>query len=516
MQLDAIFINGPFLKGFSRESRSPAVTKSGTLYYPAWLAYACGLAEDNGFECKLIDSIADKISFEKSIDIVVKSNPKIVVIGTSTPSIEADLKFAKALKKSLKDSLIILVGTHASSVADQIVLENDFVDLIARREYDLIILELLKRLRDGDEWFDVLGITYESNGSVHKNTDMPYIHDMDILPFASKVYSKHLTIKNYFYGHIRYPMISIFTSRGCNAKCNFCLYPQTMFGNFRKRSPKNIADEFLWISKNLPEVKEVLIDDDTFTMNLKHAQQGAQELININNKLLWTCEARATLNYETLSLMKKAGCRLVVTGFESISQDVLNKIKKGIKQHRVDAYVDDAKKAGIKIHACFMAGNPGDTKETLNASLEWALEKNFDTAQFFPLQVYPGTEAYDWAKETGYLKEQNYRDWVTSTGMHNMTINKNDMGLTFQECLDFCDYARRRFYLRPKYIIGKIFQGILKPQEFKKNLKGFMKIYKHLFKNVSKDVQESIEYPENIIAGQEISQVPQNDNNYLR
>ena len=64
MQLDAIFINGPFLKGFSRESRSPAVTKSGTLYYPAWLAYACGLAEDNGFECKLIDSIADKISFE--------------------------------------------------------------------------------------------------------------------------------------------------------------------------------------------------------------------------------------------------------------------------------------------------------------------------------------------------------------------------------------------------------------------------------------------------------------------
>ena len=76
-----------------------------------------------------------------------------------------------------------------------------------------------------------------------------------------------------------------------------------MFGNFRKRSPKNIADEFLWISKNFPEVKEVLIDDDTFTMNLKHAQQVAQELININNKVVSTCESRPTLNYETLSLM---------------------------------------------------------------------------------------------------------------------------------------------------------------------------------------------------------------------
>jgi len=77
MNLDAVFINGPFLEGFSRESRSPAVTKSGTLYYPAWLAYACGYAEEEGFECKLVDSIADKISYFDSINLVVNLNPKI-------------------------------------------------------------------------------------------------------------------------------------------------------------------------------------------------------------------------------------------------------------------------------------------------------------------------------------------------------------------------------------------------------------------------------------------------------
>ena len=489
MQKDAIFINGPFLVGFSREGRSPAVAKSGTLYYPAWLAYACGLAEENGYSCKLIDSIADKISFEKSIDLIIKSNPKIVVISTSTPSINADLDFAKAVKKKLNKSLIILVGTHVSSLADQIILENDFVDLIARREYDLIILELLRCIREGKEWSDVLGITYKLNGLVRKNADMPYIHNLDILPFASKVYSKHLTIKNYFYAHIRYPMVSIFTSRGCNARCNFCLYPQTMFGNFRERSPKNIADEFLWISNNLPEVKEVLIDDDTFTMNKKHAQNVALELININNKILWTCESRATLDYETLLLMKKAGCKLVVAGFESVSQEVLNKVNKGIKISNVDNFVDSAKKAGIKIHACFMAGNPGDTRETLNTTLQWALKKKFDTAQFFPLQVYPGTKAYDWAKETGYLKAQDFRDWITPSGMHNMTITKNDMGLSALECLDFCDYARRKFYLRPSYIFSKIIQGFREPQEFKKNLKGFLKIYKYLFKRISKEVK---------------------------
>ena len=106
MNLDAVFINGPFLEGFSRESRSPAVTKSGTLYYPAWLAYACGYAEENGFECKLIDSIADKITFSDSINLVVNLKPKTIIIGTSTPSIDADLTFAKELKSKLNNSLI--------------------------------------------------------------------------------------------------------------------------------------------------------------------------------------------------------------------------------------------------------------------------------------------------------------------------------------------------------------------------------------------------------------------------
>jgi len=490
MQLDATFINGPFLEGFSRESRSPAVTKSGTLYYPAWLAYACGLAEDNGFNCKLIDSIADKISFEQSVDIVVESNPKIVVVSTSTPSIDADLNFAKAIKERLRRSLIVLVGTHASALAEAIVDQNEFVDLIARREYDLTILELLTVLTEGKYWCDLLGITHKQTGLVQRNEDRPYIHDLDILPFASKVYSKHLNIENYYYGHVRFPMVSIFTSRGCNARCSYCLYPQTMFGNFRERSPRNIADEFVWISENLHEVKEVLIDDDTFTMSTKHAQKVAQELIKNDNKILWTCESRATLDYETLVLMKKAGCRLIVTGFESVSQDVLNKVNKGIKFSNVDLFVDSAQKAGIKIHACFMAGNPGDTLDTLNATLKWALSKpNFDTAQFFPLQVYPGTKAYTWAQETGYLKKQDFRDWVTPSGMHNMTIVKNDMGLSFQECLDFCDYARKKFYLRPNFIIKKIYEGFKQPQEFKKNLIGFLKIYKHLFKKVSKETQ---------------------------
>jgi radical SAM superfamily enzyme YgiQ (UPF0313 family) len=483
--MDVYFVNGPFLPGFSRESRSPAVTKSGTLYYPAWLAYACGYLEQNGYKASLVDCVADKLSFQDSIAKVVAANPRLIVIGTSTPSIDADAEFAKALKKALPQSLISMVGTHASSTALETLKNYDWIDFIARREYDETILEVVKRLNANESYFDCAGITYRNSEGITENPDREYIADLDKLPFASAVYKKHLSIKNYYYGHVKFPMVSIFTSRGCNAKCTYCVYPQTMFGAFRSRTPANIAKEFIWIAENLPEVKEVLIDDDTFTMFSDHAKEVAKELIRVGNKIPWTCEARATLDFETLSLMKRAGCRLIVVGFESIDQKVLNNIKKGIKQSNAENFVEAAKKAKVKIHGCFMAGNPGDTLETMNATLEWAISKNFDTAQFFPLQVYPGTAAYEEQKAKGLLKKQPYRMWITDEGMHNMTLIKSDSGISEQEILDFCDLARRKFYLRPTYIFRKSLDIFLDPMEFKKNVIGFMNIRKHLFRRVS-------------------------------
>lgn len=486
--MDALFVNGPFLPGFSRESRSPAVTKSGTLYYPGWLAYACGYLESKGLICELIDCIADKLSFEQSVERVIKHQPKVIFIGTSTPSIEDDAKFAKVLKDRLGTVVICMVGTHAGSTPVETLMNYSWIDLIARREYDITALELVECVLAGKDWSKLEGISFRQGVDVVNNSDRPYIEDLDDLPFVSEVYKKHLTIENYYYGHVKYPMVSIFTSRGCNAKCSYCLYPQTMFGKFRSRSPQSIAAEFSWITKNLPQVKEVLVDDDTFTMKHEHAREVARELIKLGNTLPWTCEVRASLDFETLKLMKQAGCRLVVVGFESVDQAVLDNVKKGINQSKVDDFVDAAHRARIKIHACFMAGNPGDTMETLERSLNWAILKNFDTSQFFPLQLYPGTAAYKDAKDEGRLKQQQYRMWVTPAGMHNMTLIKNNKGLSEKEVLDFCDYARQRFYLRPRYILRKSMDIFLDFDEFRKNVKGFLNIRKHLFRKVSKNL----------------------------
>jgi radical SAM superfamily enzyme YgiQ (UPF0313 family) len=143
-------------------------------------------------------------------------------------------------------------------------------------------------------------------------------------------------------------------------------------------------------------------------------------------------------------------------------------------------FVADAKKAGIMIHSCFMAGNQGETKETLMNSLRFAQEINADTFQFFPLMVYPGTEAYEWARKNGYLLTEDYSKWLTEEGLHDCVVSTPE--LSADELVSFCDYARTRYYLSPRYLRYKFLQMIRHPQEIKKTLKSAKTFSKYLFR----------------------------------
>lgn len=116
----------------------------------------------------------------------------------------------------------------------------------------------------------------------------------------------------------------------------------------------------------------------------------------------------------------------------------------------VEAVREECKKAGLIIHGCFMVGNPGDTKETMEETFQLSLKLNPDTAQFFPLMVYPGTEAYKWAQIRGYLTTNDFSKWVTEDGLHSCIISTPE--ISAEELVAFCDEARRRYYLRPAYI----------------------------------------------------------------
>lgn len=480
-----LMLNPPFLPMFSRFSRSPAVTKSGTIYYPIWHAYAAGVLEENGHDVKIIDACADGLTRDDCYEMVRNFHPQIVVVYTSTPSIYNDVEVSAGIKRILPDIFLVLTGPHVTALPEDSLGLNNGVDIIARGEYDATLLELAQVLPDREKLGEVKGITFREKENIFSTPDRDFITDLDDLPFVSKVYKKHLQINNYFYAHCRFPVVSIFTSRGCGARCSFCVYPQQMFGRKqRQRSPENIVKEFEYIIKELPYVKEILIDDDTFSFNQNHTREFCSLIVKKKIKIPWTVECRANLNYETMVLMKKAGCRLIVVGFESADEHILKNIDKGISVKNMRNFVRDVKRAGIMLHSCFMAGNPGETKNTLNKSLKFAMSINADTCQFFPLMVYPGTEAYDWAKTNNYIKAKDFRDWLTPDGLHNCVVNTPQ--LSAHDLVTFCDYARKKYYLNLWYILNKLQTIVKRPGELRKTIKAFLVFFKYLFSRTSK------------------------------
>ena len=477
--MNILLLNPPFLAKFSREQRSPAVTKSGTFYYPMWLAFAAEVLDQKGHQVKLLDCPASGMEWEQLVPIIREFGPSLVVIDTSTPSIFSDVETGAKIKAMLPDSFVILVGPHVSALPEESLGINDAIDAVALREYEDTLAELAGNLGSGQPIDNIPGMVLRHKGKLINTGERELRDDIDSLPFVSQAYRKHLNYKDYFYAHSQYPIITIITGRGCPYQCVYCVYPQVFCSRKpRLRSIANVADE-----KGVPNqqiLAELMFEDDTLTFDKKRCLEFAEEIIRRGIKIKWSANSRCDVDLETMQMLKKAGARLFCVGVESGDQNVLDQMKKSMKVERVRQFFRDAKKAGIKLHGCFMVGNPGETRDTLETTLKFAKELNPDTAQFFPIMVYPGTEAYQWAKSNGYLTTGDFREWLTPDGMHNSIVSRP--GLSNTELVEFCDRARKEFYMRPSYILRKLLDGLTDPREFKRLAKGGLTLGKHIFK----------------------------------
>ncbi len=487
---------------FSRTSRSPAVTKSGTVYYPIWLCYVAGVLEAAGHEVRVIDSCANGYNLEKTLQLAEEFKPDMVVMDTSTPSIYSDIMTGRKINEILPDCFTVLMGTHPSALPEETLqLSNginpslppiskgreykspDGVDAIAVGEADYTIRDLARKLSMADlhkiqkdpvyranVLDSVNGLAYRIRDKILINKEREVIKNLDDLPFVSKIYNKHLDVRQYFFAACDYPEIQIMTARGCVARCTFCVYPQTIHGlEYRMRSPHSIADEFQWIVENMPEVREIGIEDDTFSGSERRVNAFCKEIIKRNISIKWYCNVRVDLKLETMQWMRKAGCVLVTVGYESANNEVLKNIDKRTTADMILEFSRNSRKAGLLVHGCFMAGNRGDTRKTLEENLQMSLRLMDDTMQFFPLMAYPGTEDYKWAKREGLLTMKDYSDYLTEDGNHNSVLRMPDM--TSDEIREWCNDARRRYYLRPKYILYKLSQQVTRPSEIRRTFK---------------------------------------------
>lgn len=443
-------LNPPYLPHFGRGMRWQDTGRGGTLYYPIWLSYATAVVEQE-HETKLVDAPAWNWSREDVVDDIKKFKPDLIAMDSSFPSLNNDIGVATEIKKNC-ESKIVLVGPPTSQFPDKI-LDNNGIDIVARFEYDFAIKEIAGKIEKGESLKDLEGISYKANGKIIHNPDREFTssEDLDKIPFVSEVYKKHLHIQDYFLGSSLYPEVQIFTGRGCPFQCTFCSWPQTLMGHkYRVRSISNVLDELEWIQENLPEVKEVFFEDDTFTINRKRVVDFCKEYKERKLDITWACNARVGLDYETMKEMKRANCRLVIVGYESGSEDILKNIKKGITVSQTRMFVGDAKKAGLLVHGDFIIGLPGETKETIEMTKKLIKETKPEILQVSVASPFPGTEFYKWVNDNEYLVTNDPNEYLDEQGHQKAIISYPE--LSNNEMTEAVDEMLKGYYFSLNYI----------------------------------------------------------------
>ena len=442
--LKTLFLQAPSFDGFDggAGSRYQAKREVKSFWYPTWLAQPAALVPGS----RVLDAPADELTVEQSLAIA--RGYDLVIMHTSTPSFPTDARFAELLKEANPSIRIGLVGAKTMVDPDGSLRATTAVDFVCREEFDYTC----KDVADGLALEDIKGLSYRrADGGIVHNLPRPMIENMDDLPFVAPVYQRDLKIDNYFIGYLKHPYVSFYTGRGCRSKCTFCLWPQTVGGHrYRVRSAQSVIEEVKWIKENMPNVREIMFDDDTFTdtSNLPRVEAIARGMGELG--MTWSCNAKANVPYNTLKVMKDNGLRLLLVGYESGDDDILHNIKKGLRTDIARRFTADCRKLGIVIHGTFILGLPGETTDTIEKTIEFAKEINPHTIQVSLAAPYPGTALYRQAVAEGWLQETEAQHLVNEKGVQLAAISYPH--LSKEQIYHSMEVFYKRFYFRPSKI----------------------------------------------------------------
>jgi hopanoid biosynthesis associated radical SAM protein HpnJ len=434
----ALFLNPPSYAGFDggAGARYQAKREIRSYWYPTWLAQPAALVPDS----LLVDAPPAGLTAADVVPLARRHD--LAVIHTSSPTFSGDVRIAEAMKAENPGLLVGFVGAKVAVEPKRSLLASDAIDFVAREEFDFTIAEVA----DEHPFASIDGISYRHSGKVVHNVNRPILEDMDRLPFVTPVYKRDLRPRDYSIGYLRHPYMSLYTGRGCRSRCTFCLWPQTVGGHrYRTRSVANVLDEAALVTRLFPEVKELFFDDDTFTDDRPRAEAIARGLARMG--ITWSCNAKANVPRETLQILKDNGLRLVVVGYESGNQQILNNVKKGLRVDRARRFARDCRDLGITVHGTFILGLPGETKETIEETIRYAKDVNPHTIQVSVAAPYPGTEMHQVARDNGWLPEDSDdSSLVSEQGTQLASMSYPHLGHV--EILNSVDSFYKRFYFR--------------------------------------------------------------------
>lgn len=442
-----LFLQGPSFDGYDggAGARYQMKREVKSFWYPTWIAQPAAMVEGS----KLIDAPAHDLSWD---DIAQEFDDRdLVFLHTSTPSFRQDVQTAELIKARNPAILIGFVGAKVMIEDEKSLAASPAIDFVCREEYDFTCVEIAQ----GKPLAEVDGITWRAaDGAIIRNQDRAAIEDMDVLPMVSPIYRRDLDLTKYFGGYQRHPYVSFYTGRGCKSRCTFCLWPQTISGHrYRHRSVGKVIEEVRYILREMPEIKEIFFDDDT----LADAHTFVIELSGELRKLgfgtkgfpvTWGCNAKANVPYPVLKAMKEGGCRVLLVGYESGNQQILHNIKKGLRTDVARQFTKDAHGLGLTIHGTFILGLPGETLETIEESIRYAIALNPHTIQVSLAAPYPGTFLYKQATENGWFDGSDHL--LTDGG--NQIAQLSYPHLPAAVIFDKVEEFYKRFYFRPRKI----------------------------------------------------------------
>ncbi len=464
-----LLLNPPSFHDFDggAGSRYQATREVTSFWYPTWLCYPAGLIPAS----RVVDAPPENLTVAQVADLARDFD--LAVLFTTSPSFQHDLTTIDRLKEVNPGLTVGLVGPQVSILPQESLTAGPQVDFVARREFDLTVFEVAQ----GRPFADILGLSYRDNGKIRHNDDRPYIDDLDALPFVTEIYHRDLQIERYQIPYLRHPYVSIYTGRGCPHRCIYCLWPQTFTGRrYRVRSVANVTAEVRRSLELFPQAAEIFFDDDTFTANQERARELARAFAPL--KFTWSTTGRVNTSYETLKAMKEGGLRLLVAGFETGDAGVLENIRKGATLEMARRFMGWCRELGIQVHGAFMVGLPGETRESLEASVRFACELDPDTIQVSLATPYPGTEFYDFCRERGYLKDSALVDG--QTGYQQCVVEYP--GLAAAEIFEAVPRFYRRFYFRPRYMARAARTMLRDPAERRRLLKEGREFVSFLFR----------------------------------
>lgn len=433
----------------------------GTLYVASSLIKA-------GHEVRFLNGAFMK--HEEILKEVSLFKPHFVGIYSTTFGWRKAIKTASDIKQSNKGVFIAVGGPYPIAMQDRCLEDSHDIDAVVTGEGEITVVEMLKRLSEGEGLEGVEGVVYREGERIIKNPPRPLITDLDSIPFparellgdADKYIPPPATYR-------RRPVAVIITSRGCNRRCIFCFQiDKERKTGIRFRSIENVMEEIeLCLKQGYREIKFI---DDTLAADYDRAMRLTEEIKRRRLNFTWFASACVNqVDKPLLRAFKEAGCWAILFGVESGVQKNLNTIRKGITLEQARRAVRWAKEVGLTVYTPFIIGIPGETYEDALKTIDFAIELNPDIANFHSLTPFPGTELYDNIDKYGTTSDELTDFTYQGAAFIPYTMSRDDILMLRQ-------MAFKRFYSRPGFILRRIL-GLRNTNDVKAAIRGLRSLF---------------------------------------